>query len=122
MTKWRYAFYMIFVAFSLVSLFFFDRTVLAGELALYILLTLLLLRKLWKGEHAKKETPTDGTPISSILTHDNSHYAEIDLNEQKLWLKKRERIMKDEATKLQQTAVYKRLCLFLEQPIQDIVG
>ena len=88
MTKCRYAFYMIFVAFSLVSLFFFDRNVLAGELALYILLTLLLLRKLWKGEHAKKETPTDGTPTSLIQTHDNAHYAEIDLNEQKLWLKK----------------------------------
>ena len=54
MTKWRYAFYMIFVAFSLVSLFFFDRNVLAGELALYILFTLLLLRKLWKERNANR--------------------------------------------------------------------
>ena len=122
MTKWRYAFYMIFVAFSLVSLFFFDRNVLAGELALYILLTLLLLRKLWKGEHAKKETPTDGTPTSLIQTHDNAHYAEIDLNEQKLWLKKRERIMKDEAAKLQQTAVYKRFVYFLNNPSKTLLA
>lgn len=122
MTKWRYAIYMIFVAFSLVSLFFFDRNVLAGELALYILLTLLLLRKLWKGEHAKKETPTDGTPTSLIQTHDNAHYAEIDLNEQKLWLKKREQIMKDEAAKLQQTAVYKRFVSFLNNPSKTLLA
>lgn len=121
MTKWRYAFYMIFIVFSLVSLFFFDRNVLAGELALYILFTLLLLRKLWKCEHAKKEMPTDGTPTSSIQTHANVHYAEIDLNEQKLWLKKRQQIMKDEATKLQQTAVYKRFVTFLNNPSKTLL-
>ena len=42
MTKWRYAFYMIFVAFSLVSLFFFDRNVLTSSLKKHAFYNLLI--------------------------------------------------------------------------------
>lgn len=113
MTKWGYVFCLIFIAFSLVSMFLFDRGGLAGELALYIFLTLLLLRKLWKCEHSEGDAHA-----SSSQKHD---YAEISLEEQKLWLRKRQRIMDDENRVLKQSAVYKRFAAFLRNPSKTLL-
>ncbi len=110
MTKLGYVLYLGFILVSSVSVFLCDRDILAGELILSILFTLFLLWKLWKCERLERR------PTEKASKQDDVHYAEINLDEQRAWLKKRQQIMESQEMILRHSLAYKHFVDALNHP------
>ena len=124
MTKWVYVFYPIFIVFSLVSIFLFDRIVLAGELILYILSTLFLLRKVWKSGHTGEMLESENTctyskdmPCKDCCVPFVSMTKEIlSIDEQRQRFAQRLHIMEEKSKLLRKSSVYQRFDDYLKKP------
>lgn len=116
MTKWGYVFYWIFVVVSLVSVFLFERQVLAVELVVSILFTISSLYRGWKSERSMKAQATNSKRSSETIKQEEKNNVEITLCERKVWLKKRQQIMDEEERTLRQSTAYKRFVGFLQRP------
>jgi hypothetical protein len=124
MTKWVYVFYSIFIVFSLVSIFLFDRTVLAGELVLYILSTLFLLCKIRKSRHTDEMLEAENTCMypKDISCKDGcvsfvSMTKEIlSIDEQRQRFAQRLKIMEAKSNLLKQSSAYQRFDDYLKRP------
>lgn len=127
MTKIGYVFYLIFIAISLVSMLLFDREFLVGELALSILFTLLLLRKLWKLEHSE-----NGTTIKNEYVHtfqkeyenlndllEQKNKENIALKEKMQWLKQNKQTIECKDEILNKSNIFKLFQKYLCNPIKN---
>lgn len=127
MTKWIYVFYSTFIVFSLVSVFLFDRSVLAVELFFSVLFTLFLLRKVWKNEHTdnmseaentgmcQKDMPCKGYCVPFVtMTKDM-----LPLKEQKKRFAQRLDIMDAKSKILSQSSIYQRFSDYVSNPLKQ---